>query len=90
MAFTVITEPEVLTVSQFDPFRTIALAPTVAPAGTPDTCRVPLAGAGPFKAWLNVSDVGVTAIVPVATKNVTGIVCAGTFGEELEMLIVPI
>jgi hypothetical protein len=38
---------------------------------------------------LNASDAGVTVIVPVATKSVTGIVCDGTFGEELETLIVP-
>ena len=83
-------EPEVFTLSQPEPLSTVAEAPTVAPVGIPVTCSVRLAGAGPLNAWLNDSEAGVTAIVPVATSSVTGTVCAGTFGEVLETLMVPV
>lgn len=66
--------PVLDTVSQFEPLKRVLVAPTVAPVGTPVTCRVWLAGAGPPTGWLKVSEAGETVIVEDATVSCTGMV----------------
>lgn len=71
------------------PLKIVAVAPTVAPVGTPANWMVCDTGTGPFNAWVKVSDTGLTVTLAEATVSVTGIFCAGTFGDVLETAMVP-
>ena len=89
-ALTVTVEPETVALSQDDPFSIEAAAPIVAPDGNPETVMVCDDGIEPPTGWLKSKLVGVTETFADAINNVTGIVCAGMFGDELVMLMLPV
>ena len=82
--------PDAEVVSQPLPFSIVATAPMVVPAGTPASCTVWLGGCAPPRVCAKVRLPGVGVTIEDATVNVTGNVCAGTLGAELDTVMEPL
>ena len=82
--------PAAEAVSQPLPFSIVATTPIVVPDGTPAICTVWLAGCEPPSACAKLRLPGVGVTIEDATVRVTGIVCAGMLGAELDTVMEPL